>query len=180
MSIFSNNKDKNIDTVTPPVTPPVNSTYTAPSAPQQSFSSTPTYSNNITTIAEGTVVDGHIRVEGDLRVEGNIKGTVTSKGKVIVGNGGKVDGDIICQHADISGRVAGKLKIADILFLKGNALIDGDINTGKLVMESGVKFNGNCVMGSVAKAETTTNAVSPSATTISSNNATGNVLKTNA
>jgi cytoskeletal protein CcmA (bactofilin family) len=43
--------------------------------------------------------------------------------------------------------VTGKLRIADVLFLKGSAVIDGDINTGKIVIESGVKFNGNCSMG---------------------------------
>ena len=34
-----------------------------------------------------------------------------------------------------------------MLFLKGNALVDGDISTGKLVIESGVRFNGKCSMG---------------------------------
>ncbi len=158
MSIFSSNKDKHVDT--PPVQntpPPVTSTYTPQTSSNTGFSSSS--SAGATSIADGTVVDGHLRVEGDLRIEGTIKGTVTSKGKVIVGNAGKVEGDIICQHADISGVVKGKLKIADILFLKGNALIEGDINTGKLVMESGVKFNGNCVMGAAAKMETTTNTV---------------------
>ena len=72
---------------------------------------------------------------------------MTSKGKVIISGTGKVEGDIICQSAEIAGNVGGKLKVADILYLKGNATIDGDINTGKLVIENGVKFNGNCTMG---------------------------------
>jgi cytoskeletal protein CcmA (bactofilin family) len=101
------------------------------------------------------MLEGQIKIEGDIKIEGNIKGSVTSKGKVIISNNGKVDGDIICQNAEISGYVTGKLKIADILFLKGSAVIDGDINTGKLVIENGVKFNGNCSMGVPAPAAAT-------------------------
>ena len=133
MSIFSNNKEKQDAipsyTPTPQPTQPVQSNY------QSSTSS----SSNMTNISGGTIVDGQIKVEGDIKVEGTIKGTITSKGKVQVTSTGKVDGDIICQNADI-------------LMLKGSAVVDGDINTGKIIIESGVKFNGNCTMGVAAQA----------------------------
>lgn len=148
MSIFSS---KERETSTQP-------TYVPPPKPASPVQHTPAasaglnISNNSTIISEGAILDGHIKIEGDIRVEGLVKGTVTSKGKVLISNSGKIDGDIICQQADIAGHVTGKLKVADILYLKGNAVIDGDINTGKLVMESGVKFNGNCTMGSPVQA----------------------------
>jgi cytoskeletal protein CcmA (bactofilin family) len=109
-------------------------------------------STRLTVISEGTLLEGQLRVDGDLRIEGLIKGTVSSKGKVTMLKSGRVDGDIICQHAEISGHVTGKLKITEVLMLKANALIEGDIHTGKLVIENGVKFNGNCVMGNPATA----------------------------
>jgi cytoskeletal protein CcmA (bactofilin family) len=149
MSIFSSNKDTRetppVNTYTPPVTP-------QPQAPQNNYASNNAYSSAsvMTSISEGTSLEGQIKIEGDIKIEGMVKGTITSKGRVIISATGKVDGDIICQNADISGHVSGKLKIADILMLKGNAVIDGDINTGKLVIESGVKFNGNCNMGQLA------------------------------
>lgn len=148
MSIFSSNKDSREQSGNQSYTPP--SATPAPAAtPSPSYPSSPSYSSSpLTTISEGTTLEGQIKIEGDIKIEGTVKGTVTSKGKVIISNSGKVDGDIICQSAEIAGSVGGKLKIADILFLKGNANIDGDINTGKLVIENGVKFNGNCTMGS--------------------------------
>lgn len=150
MSIFSSNRDSKESTPsTPSYVPPVSSTVTpatAPSAPSHSSHST----SSLTTISEGTSLEGQIKIEGDIKIEGTVKGTVTSKGRVIISASGKVDGDIICQNAEIAGHVLGKLKIADILYLKGAALIDGDINTGKLVIENGVKFNGNCSMGAPA------------------------------
>jgi len=150
MSIFSSSKDPRETPAasgaatqtarpTPAATQPAASTGYQSSS---SYSSTPQ-----TSISEGTTLDGQIKIEGDIKIEGTVKGTVTSKGKVIISGTGKVEGDIICQSAEIAGNVGGKLKVADILYLKGNATIDGDINTGKLVIENGVKFNGNCTMG---------------------------------
>ncbi|MEZ5047578.1 MAG: polymer-forming cytoskeletal protein [Chitinophagaceae bacterium] len=152
MSIFSSNKDTK-DT-TPSYTPQSNPMPSPASTPSHSASnhSSSSYSSSAsyTSISEGTNLEGQIKIEGDIKVEGVIKGTVTSKGKVMVSSTGKIDGDVICQNAEIAGHVTGKIKIADILILKGNAVVDGDINTGKLVIESGVKFNGNCTMGVAA------------------------------
>jgi cytoskeletal protein CcmA (bactofilin family) len=107
---------------------------------------------NNTIISTGSVLEGQIKVDGEVLVDGLIKGTVHSKGKVVIGANGKVEGDVICQEAEISGRVSGKIQVKEILFLKGNAQIDGDIHTGKLVMENGVQFNGKCHMGGTAPA----------------------------
>lgn len=146
MSIFSSNKDTTPSQTNTTATKPVNTTL--PPVQSQPVQNSPTYASSpLTTISEGTTLEGQIKIEGDIKIEGLIKGSVTSKGKVIITTSGKVEGDIICSNGDIAGRVNGKLRIADVLFLKGSAVIDGDINTGKLVIESGVKFNGNCSMG---------------------------------
>ncbi|MEN9339106.1 MAG: hypothetical protein RIQ62_418 [Bacteroidota bacterium] len=146
MSIFSSHKD-NKDSHNPASNAPTPAPVSTPASTPSYASATTSSSKPMTSIADGTVLDGQIRIEGDIKIEGTIKGTVTSKGRVIISASGKVDGDIICHSAEIGGHVGGKLKVADMLVLKGNAIIDGDINTGKLVIENGVKFNGNCAMG---------------------------------
>jgi cytoskeletal protein CcmA (bactofilin family) len=102
-----------------------------------------------TIISAGTILEGTIKVDTELVIEGTIKGTVISKAKVILGSNGKIEGDVTCLEAEISGKHVGKLNVKEVLFLKGQAQIDGDINTGKLVIESGVKFNGKCNMGAI-------------------------------
>jgi cytoskeletal protein CcmA (bactofilin family) len=62
------------------------------------------------------------------------------------GASGKIDGEISCENADISGKVIGKLDVKNMLFLKASAYVEGDIKVGKLVVESGARFNGNCQM----------------------------------
>ncbi len=106
---------------------------------------------SINIIGAGTIIEGEIKSNGDIRIDGTIRGSVTSKAKVVVGTTGTVDGDVHCQNADISGAVKGKLTVMEMLFLKSAARINGDIQTGKLVVEVGASFTGNCSMGPVIK-----------------------------
>jgi len=70
-----------------------------------------------------------------------------AKSKVIIGPDSIIEGDIICQQADVSGRVEGRLQVNDLLYLKGQAVILGDIHSAKLLIEPTVSFNGQCRMG---------------------------------
>ena len=65
------------------------------------------------------------------------------------GHGSHVEGNIIAQDADIEGEVKGKVDITELLILKATSVVHGDIATGKLVVEPGAIFNGNCRMGTV-------------------------------
>jgi cytoskeletal protein CcmA (bactofilin family) len=108
-------------------------------------------SGSINIIGQGTTIEGQINANGDLRIDGIILGSVTSKAKVVIGSTGQVQGDVICQNADISGSVKGKTTVNELLFLKSTARINGDIITGKLVVEVGASFSGNCHMGPLIK-----------------------------
>lgn len=106
---------------------------------------------SINLIGAGTIIEGEVKANGDLRVDGTIMGSVSSKSKVVVGSTGQIQGDIFCQNADISGSVKGKTTVAEMLFLKATAKVNGDIVTGKLVVEIGASFTGNCNMGPMIK-----------------------------
>jgi cytoskeletal protein CcmA (bactofilin family) len=106
---------------------------------------------SINLIGQGTIIEGEIKSQGDLRIDGTIIGSVYSKSKVVVGSTGQVQGDITCQNADISGLVKGKTTVAEMMFLKATGRINGDISTGKLVVEVGASFTGNCNMGPMIK-----------------------------
>ena len=108
-------------------------------------------SSPINIISSGTIIEGEITSSGDIRIDGTIRGSVTSKSKVVIGASGIVEGDVHCQSADISGAVKGNTHVAEMLFLKSHARINGDIHTGKLVVEVGASFTGNCNMGAPIK-----------------------------
>jgi cytoskeletal protein CcmA (bactofilin family) len=101
---------------------------------------------SINLLGAGTIVKGEIKLNGDFRIDGMFIGSINCKGKVVVGNTGVVEGEIICQNADFSGEVKATVKVAELLTLKESAKFTGDITTNKLAIEPGAKFSGQCIM----------------------------------
>lgn len=108
-------------------------------------------SNSSNTIGKGTFLEGNVEAYGNIRIEGKVTGNIKSKQKVALGHQSHVQGNILAQNADIEGEVKGKLEIAELLVLKATAIINGDILTGKMVVEPGAIFNGTCKMGAIVK-----------------------------
>lgn len=106
---------------------------------------------SINLIGAGTVVEGDIKSNGDIRIDGTVTGNIVSKAKIVVGSTGSIDGNITSQNADVSGRIHGKVTVTELLFLKSSANVQGDIITGKLVVEVGASFTGTCNMGPMIK-----------------------------
>lgn len=99
-------------------------------------------------LGEGTVIEGNLSSSGDLRIDGEVKGDLSTNGKCVLGATGKIVGNIQAKSCDVSGRVDGNVRVTDLLLIKSNGKINGDINTSKIVVENGGEFNGSCVMGS--------------------------------
>ena len=104
-------------------------------------------SHGTTIIGAGTVITGNIESQSDIRIDGAVIGNILSKAKIVIGSEGQVQGDIIGQQADISGKVTGKIQAADMLQLREKATVTGDIYAGKLQIEPTATFNGSCHMG---------------------------------
>ena len=107
--------------------------------------------DTINTIGTGTIITGDIQSKGDIRVDGTLKGSINTSGKVVVGKEGVVEGDVICNSADISGVIKAKITTSQLLSLKSTAKLNGDIVTNKLSIEPGASFTGSCSMGAVIK-----------------------------
>ena len=71
---------------------------------------------------------------------------------------GIIKGNLTCADADVEGRVEGVLKVDGLLTLRSNANIEGEISTGKLQVEEGAEFSGQCKMSNFIAATTTTSA----------------------
>lgn len=108
-------------------------------------------SQSVNLIGAGTVIEGDIKSNGDIRIDGNINGSLVTKGKLVIGSTGNIEGEVTCQNADISGVIKGKLTVHELLSLKSSAKITGDIITNKLSIEPGANFSGSCSMGAVIK-----------------------------
>lgn len=106
---------------------------------------------SVNIIGAGTVIEGDITTNGDMRIDGSLTGSINVKGKLVVGPSGSIEGEIICQNADISGTIKGKIGVAELLALKSSSKLTGDIITNKIAIEPGAAFSGSCSMGGVIK-----------------------------
>ena len=97
-------------------------------------------------IEKATSVNGNIISETDLRIDGVMEGTVSTKGKIIIGKEAKVKGVLNCQNVDIEGFFNGNINVIDSLNLKSTCEIEGEVKAGKLIVEAGAVFNATCSM----------------------------------
>ncbi len=107
-----------------------------------------TDSNNaiVNFITAGTEITGDINSNEGIRIEGSLTGNIITKGKLVIGETGKVKGEITCKNAEVFGFIEGKITVTELLSLRKTARINGDIVTNKLAIEPGSKFTGNCNM----------------------------------
>ena len=105
----------------------------------------------INLIGSGTQITGDINSTGDVRIDGTLYGNITLQGRLVIGHNGKIEGNVTCQNADVSGEIKGKLNVNETLVLKNTSKILGDIVTGKIAIEPGALFTGTCNMGAIVK-----------------------------
>jgi cytoskeletal protein CcmA (bactofilin family) len=97
-------------------------------------------------IAAGTTLKGDITSNGDIRIDGTLQGNIYCSAKVVIGANGVVEGDITGQQADVMGKIKGTVQVKELLQLKGNSHVTGNIHAGKLQIEPTANFNGQCHM----------------------------------
>ena len=103
--------------------------------------------NGATLIGAGTTLKGDIKSNNDLRIDGTVIGNINCNAKIIIGTSGVVEGDITGNQADIVGKVSGNIRAKELLQLRGESAVTGNIYAGKLQIEPTATFNGQCHMG---------------------------------
>lgn len=108
---------------------------------------TPKYDKVDTLIGKSASFNGNLEAEGTVRIEGTFEGEMNIKGDIVLGETGKVIGNMVGTNAHIAGRVEGNVKVKGQLHLTPTAYIGGDIEVGNLVVDEGAVFTGKCLMG---------------------------------
>jgi len=116
---------------------------------------------SISIISTDSIIKGDMESEGDIRIDGKLIGNINCKAKIIIGQQGRVEGNLNGNQADILGTINGDIKMTGQLNLLGKSIVNGNIHVGKLQMESTVVFNGKCIMGAnvVELAQPISNAI---------------------
>ena len=97
-------------------------------------------------IGAGTVVSGDILFCGDLRIDGEVRGNVRSvdgqPGTFVIGEKGRVDGDIEVAHLVVNGSVTGRVDASEFLKLQSKAHVNCDVDYSVAEIHSGAVIQG--------------------------------------
>ena len=74
-------------------------------------------SDETTIISNGVKIDGKLTSSGNIRVESEIQGDISSQRNIVVGEGGKVNGQINADSITIGGKVSGTVRAKEKLVL---------------------------------------------------------------
>ena len=102
-------------------------------------------------IAKGTSFEGVLRSENNVRIDGIFEGELVTKGRVVVGNSGKVVGTVTCAHCETEGQMEGTIVVHELFVLKASSKVHGDIQYGQLSVENGAEATGNLHLTSKVK-----------------------------
>jgi cytoskeletal protein CcmA (bactofilin family) len=106
--------------------------------------------DNITLLAKGVLLKGEIHVEGTVRIDGRLDGDIQTKGQVIIGEDGLVQGTITAGTVISSGRIKAKVTAMERVQLLKTATLIGEVHTPVLIIEEGAKIQGVTDMGVTA------------------------------
>lgn len=99
-----------------------------------------------TIIGEGSKLIGTLKVDGGLRVNGYVEGSLESNGFITIGLKGEAKADIKAKECLISGKVTGNVIVEEGLELDKTAVVEGDIISKSVKIQTGAVFNGKSSM----------------------------------
>ncbi len=97
-------------------------------------------------LAAGTKIVGSIDTEYDLRLDGSLEGDIVCGGKLVMGTQSSLKGSIRCVNAEILGKVEANVETRELLIMRGQAEITGNVTASTLMIEPGAVLNGTCTM----------------------------------
>jgi cytoskeletal protein CcmA (bactofilin family) len=105
-------------------------------------------------LGKGTSFKGIITYTGTIRIDGNVEGEIISQGTLVVGEDATLDTEISVGTVISSGKINGNIVAKDRVHLMHPAIQNGSVTAPILIIDEGVKFNGNCEMKSLGSEET--------------------------
>ncbi|MBI5543073.1 MAG: polymer-forming cytoskeletal protein [Deltaproteobacteria bacterium] len=106
-------------------------------------------------LGRGTEFEGKLTFEGEVRIAGKFNGEIFSKDRLQVDDSAKIHAEISAGSVVVYGEIVGNIKAVQVVELKANAKVKGNIETPSLIIEKGVIFEGACKMENLGKGNVT-------------------------
>lgn len=100
-----------------------------------------------TVIGAGTTVNGDIVADSAImRVDGQVNGGITTKGDLVVGPSGVINGNVTASSLNLAGKVLGNVDADNKVEIEAKGQIIGDITTKLMAMDETAVIKGNVNM----------------------------------
>lgn len=97
-------------------------------------------------ISQGVQVKGEICSSSSIRIDGHVEGKMDVKGDLIVGEKGKIRGEILTDNLILSGRIEGTVEARGRLEITATGSVIGDACCSLISIEEGGFIDGNSRM----------------------------------
>lgn len=103
-----------------------------------------TYRSDIAHIGKSVIIRGELSGSEDLFLDGEVEGNIDLRNhNLVIGPNGRVRANVHAKDVVIHGKVDGNIVGVDRVELKKSALLNGDIDTQRIVIEDGAFFKGS-------------------------------------
>src|SRR3954454_19732743 len=104
------------------------------------------YNNAPNRLSADVSIKGSVTFSSELVIDGQVEGDITSDGKLIVGEHGKVVGDIQAGSVTIQGSVRGNILASERCALNPGASLQGDIEAPRFAVDETATFIGSATI----------------------------------
>jgi cytoskeletal protein CcmA (bactofilin family) len=112
-------------------------------------------------IGKSVIIKGELSGSEDLYLDGEVEGNIDLHDhSLVIGPNGRVRANVQAKDVVIHGKVDGNVTGVDKVELKKSAMLNGDINTQRIVIEDGAFFKGSI---DIRKADSKTESPRPPA-----------------
>lgn len=105
-------------------------------------------------IAKDCSINGDISSSGSVTIDGEFEGSINIIGDLVVGESGKVKGNVFAENVSLFGEVRGNIKAKGVLEINARGIIYGDIAMKALKVGQGARFIGKSTHTDLTEKET--------------------------
>lgn len=99
-----------------------------------------------TVIGKESVFEGNIKSKASIHIDGKVHGDIECEGDCTIGEEGVAFSNIRARNVSIAGKVEGNISAKEKLIIVSSGQLDGNIESGVLIIEEGGRFNGHSSM----------------------------------
>lgn len=100
--------------------------------------------NEVSRISTATEIRGSLISQSDIRIDGVFEGDLITSGKLVLGTGAAIRGNVMCANADVWGKIEGEFTVGDTVNFKSESSFTGELKTIRICIEMGAHFSGSC------------------------------------